>query len=593
MHSTSDKANYLFIGGLSYIGLYTVEYLLVKYPKANLTVLDLLVDNTNYTADILKKFENYSERCAVITGSCSNNELVKKILKERKINIVLYNVWSVPVAVIAARQDYPECFRKTLSCLTQFLETLRCNEQLTKFILISSEEVYGKQISKLETTATKPSSLKGATLAACETMLHSYIISYRIPALIVRLSAVLYGGVMDDNPLLYCEQDNNAKGASVGLLHIQDAVNGIGAALEKGQTGEIYNIGGQCDCPPLFTQLIAKLKKDEILNDEISILPLTMSSVKAEQDLHWKAEISPLEGIRQPKTGTQNQCNKTSTTTMYKILFYGTEFSLKRLNRLIKDKAIHLPEPLQKENIIITKRSFSSNDVDISEIIDIAPSHIVYINLPNSSEVFTNVPHVDIDARTLLKTKIYAMLYAPWLLASFCRKCSIHFTYLTSHNPLDEKFFIEPCLEEKMPSEHMSSFEHVMAIDKFTDRLMQHFESILFCRISLVSKEENKSEKKTVLFLMIPRLCFGLEGSFYLSLLSGCIPQILSLVLKGRIGTVDVSSPIPLCDHDFRDLFNRGTELLGASIEFFPKEKADFEIYGCSRDGITLSKCAK
>lgn len=37
-------------------------------------------------------------------------------------------------------------------------------------------------------------------------MLHSYLTSYRIPALTVRLSAVVYGGAMNDNSLFYLEQ---------------------------------------------------------------------------------------------------------------------------------------------------------------------------------------------------------------------------------------------------------------------------------------------------------------------------------------------------------------------------------------------------
>ncbi|VDP23591.1 unnamed protein product [Onchocerca flexuosa] len=119
--------------------------------------------------------------------------------------------------------------------------------------------VYGKQTLKLETTATKPCSLKGAAINACEMMLHSYSISYRIPALTVRLSAIIYGGIMDDNLLLDLEQDNSGKNGTVGLLHIQDAVVGIGAALERGQIGEVYNIGGQCDCSPNFVQLLAKV----------------------------------------------------------------------------------------------------------------------------------------------------------------------------------------------------------------------------------------------------------------------------------------------------------------------------------------------
>ncbi|KAL3999104.1 NAD dependent epimerase/dehydratase family protein [Acanthocheilonema viteae] len=552
----TDELNYLIVGGLSYIGLHIAEYLLEKYPNVKLTILDLS-SNTAYTNEILKKIENYPQQCTVIIGSSGNCELATKILEKRKISTVLYNVWSHDVSVTAAKKDYPGCFRKTLSCLTQFLEVLRCYGKLTKFILISSEAVYGKQTLKLETTATKPCSFKGAAINACEMMLHSYIISYRIPALTVRLSAVIYGGVMDDNLLLHLQHDDNEKSETVGLLHIQDAVLGIGAALEKGHIGEVYNIGGQCDCSPHFFQLIAKFKKGEISSDEISVSMLTMPSMKAELELLWKAKISQSEGMHEIMVKNESYWNRMDGANTHKILVYGTDFALKRLSRLIENKKRYLPESLQKENIILSKRPFDSNDIDINEIIDVSPSHIVYINIPSMSEVATEDM---IDIRTLLKTKLYAMLYSPWFLASFCDKRSIHFTYLTSYNIFGENFF---CLGCQLPNIRFELYNYLMAIDKFADRLLQHFDTILFCRARIVIDKEDEFDKTT---------CFGMESSFYLSFLSDCIPRILDLALEGHTGMVDVLNPIPLDDYDFREACNRGNRPPGASIEFLSKE---------------------
>lgn len=39
-----------------------------------------------------------------------------------------------------------------------------------------------------------------------------------------------------------------------------------------------------------------------------------------------------------------------------------------------------------------------------------------------------------------------------------------------------------------------------MAIDKFADRLLQHFDSILFCRARIMFDDEDEFDKKTVLF---------------------------------------------------------------------------------------------
>ncbi|VDN87410.1 unnamed protein product, partial [Brugia pahangi] len=203
-------------------------------------------------------------------------------------------------------------------------------------------------------------------------MLHSYLISYRLPAVIVRLSAVIYGGLMDDNLLLQLKQvDDNGKSGTVGLLHIRDAVVGIGSALEHGRIGEVYNIGGECDCSPDFLQLIPKLKRGEISSDKINISPLTMPSTKAEVELFWKAKILQSDGMREIIDKNENQQNEMNSASTHKILIYGTDFALKRLSRLIENKKRYLPESMQKEDVIIANQP--GGDIDINEIIDISP----------------------------------------------------------------------------------------------------------------------------------------------------------------------------------------------------------------------------
>ncbi|MCP9260283.1 hypothetical protein DINM_003650 [Dirofilaria immitis] len=107
-----------------------------------------------------------------------------------------------------------------------------------------------------------------------------------------------------------------------------------------------------------------------------------------------------------------------------------------------------------------------------------------------------------------------------------------------------------------------------MAIDKFADRLLRNFNNILFCRVGLVLDKANESDKMS---------CFGLEAAFYLSFLSSCIPPVLDLALKGHKGMVDVSSPAPLDDYDFRELCNQGNRPQDASVKFLPREEYENE----------------
>ncbi|VDN87261.1 unnamed protein product [Brugia pahangi] len=83
----ADELNFLIVGGLSYIGLHIMEYLLEKYPNIKLTILDLS-SNTACTNEILKKVENYRQQCVITIGSPGNSELVTKLLKEHKVKII-------------------------------------------------------------------------------------------------------------------------------------------------------------------------------------------------------------------------------------------------------------------------------------------------------------------------------------------------------------------------------------------------------------------------------------------------------------------------------------------------------------------------
>uniref|UniRef100_A0A0R3R215 Fatty acyl-CoA reductase n=1 Tax=Brugia timori TaxID=42155 RepID=A0A0R3R215_9BILA len=419
----------------------------------------------------------------------------------------------------------------------------------------------------LETIATKPCSLKGAAINACEMMLRSYLTSYRLPAVIVRLSAVIYGGLMDDNLLLQLKQvDDNGKSGTVGLLHIRDAVVGIGSALEHGRIGEVYNIGGECDCSPDFLQLIPKLKRGEISSDKINISPLTMPSTKAEVELFWKAKILQSDGMREIIDKNENQQNEMNSASTHKILIYGTDFALKRLSRLIENKKRYLPESMQKEDIIIANQP--AGDIDINEIIDISPSHIIYIFLPNTAEALNCDPNAKIDSETniptrvILKTKLYTLPYAPWFLASFCNKRSIHFTYLTSYSIYDESFFCNNHTMDFAEVENIlcyNIYDYLMAINIFADRLLQQFDNVLFCRAGLMIDKDDDLDKMT---------CFALDPPLYLCLLSNSIPLVLDLALKRHTGTAEISNDVLVDDYDFRELCNQGNRPFGASVKF-------------------------
>ncbi|VDN05501.1 unnamed protein product [Thelazia callipaeda] len=383
-----DEKSYLLVGGLTYLGLNMADYLLKKDSNIKLTILDL-IDKENYTyvTQIAQKFK--PPKFSMYRGSGANAELVKKVLTEQQISIVLYNAWNSSAELAAQRSDHPDCFRQTLSTLTQFLEVLRHYKSLSKFILISSEEVYGKQKPRTETTATKPGTLKGAAISACEAVLHSYFISYRIPMNIVRLSPVVYGNVMDDIILKQIGYDDVERLIPWSMIHMEDALDGINDCLKSGKLGEVYNIGGQIDCPNGldirgFIQKRIKNEPTEQINSPASI----MSSLKAESVLQWKAKFHFFKGIYPVSYKMHNICRDVVSEILMprKILIYGTKKILQYCSHFITTKEFRQSGLSDRGEFIISKHPFDSQHADTSEIIEVSPSDIIYINALHPSE---------------------------------------------------------------------------------------------------------------------------------------------------------------------------------------------------------------
>ena len=151
--------------------------------------------------------------------------------------------------------DDPTNFIKTNILGTQvLLESARKNK-ISKYIQISTDEVYGSVTkgSSVESSPLLPNSPYSASKAAADLLVRSYWMTYALNVNITR-SSNNYGPAQDPEKLIPQFISRLHRGEKVpvygtGLnirdwLYVEDNCRGIYQVLAKGLPGEIYNIGG-------------------------------------------------------------------------------------------------------------------------------------------------------------------------------------------------------------------------------------------------------------------------------------------------------------------------------------------------------------
>jgi dTDP-glucose 4,6-dehydratase len=199
---------------------------------------------------------------------------------------------------------------------------------IERFVHISTDEVYGDMPPGAfadEGSPVQPSSPYAASKAASDLLVESFVRTYGFPGLITRSSnnygpyqfpekflPLMITNALEDRPLPIYGDGKQQR----DWLHVEDNCRAILLALERGQIGEVYNIGG-CDIEENLTmarRLLRFLGKPETLVSYVTDRPghdrrYALKCKKIERELGWKPLISLEEGLRQTihwyKTNTE------------------------------------------------------------------------------------------------------------------------------------------------------------------------------------------------------------------------------------------------------------------------------------------------
>lgn len=189
---------------------------------------------------------------------------------------------------------------------------------ISRFVHISTDEVYGDLPAGVfanEDSPVHPSSPYSASKASSDLLVRSYVRTYSFPALITRSSnnygpyqfpekflPLLITNALDNKPLPIYGDGKQQR----DWLHVEDNCRGILAVLERGQVGEVYNIGGLdvVENLEMAGRLLRALGKTENLLTYVKDRPghdrrYALDCSKIERHLGWKPSISLDHGLQQ------------------------------------------------------------------------------------------------------------------------------------------------------------------------------------------------------------------------------------------------------------------------------------------------------
>ena len=250
--------NLLITGGCGFIGSNFINYYYRKHNDINIINLDAMyycANENNIDEDIRK-----SDRYHLIKGNLCSYDLLNHILISYNVDTVIH---------FAAQSHVQDSFEDSLRYTNDnilgthtLLECCRKYNKITKFIHISTDEVYGESLlsddeeKKNEQSILCPTNPYAATKAGAELIANSYRYSFKMPIIITRGNNV-YGPNQYPEKLIPRFIDllkNNKKvtiqgnGTNVrAFLHALDVAKALDLILENGKIGEIYNIGSDED----------------------------------------------------------------------------------------------------------------------------------------------------------------------------------------------------------------------------------------------------------------------------------------------------------------------------------------------------------
>src|SRR5919107_2949682 len=238
----------LVTGGAGFIGSNFVRHALSAHPTWEVTTLDKLT-----YAGRLENLQGVLDhpRHTFVKGDVADPGVAGPLVRQSEIVVHFAAETHVDRSIMNAGEFITTDVFGTFV----LLEAARQAPQLRRFVQISTDEVYGSvaEGSSRETDELRPRNPYAASKAGADRLAYSYWATYRVPVIITRASnnygpnqfpekiiPLFITNLIDDIPVpLYGDGQNERD-----WLHVEDHCRGVDLLIDKGVSGEVYNIGG-------------------------------------------------------------------------------------------------------------------------------------------------------------------------------------------------------------------------------------------------------------------------------------------------------------------------------------------------------------
>ena len=317
----------LVTGGAGFIGSNFIQYILDKQQDL---VLLLDLDLLTYAGN-LENLEPVKDdpRYRFVKGDIRDKTLVEKLFAEYDFDTVVH--FAAESHVDRSILE-PEVFLTTNIIGTQtLLDAAKRHWNLdpdnkhsreyrpgVRYLQVSTDEVYGalgKTGMFTETTPLAPNSPYSASKTGADLIVRAYHQTYGLPVNITRCSNN-YGPYQFPEKLIplmihNARQDKPLPVYGDGMqirdwLHVKDHCSAIATVLEKGKTGEVYNIGGNNEKAniQIVRLILEALGKPESLITYVQDRPghdrrYAIDNTKITRELGWAPAYTFEEGIKE------------------------------------------------------------------------------------------------------------------------------------------------------------------------------------------------------------------------------------------------------------------------------------------------------
>ncbi len=261
----------LVTGGAGFIGSNFVRHALSAHPDWRVTTLDKLtyagrLENLHDVID--------DPRHVFVRGDITDAAVARPLVARSNLVVHFAAETHVDRSILGAGDFiHTDVFGTFV-----LLEAAREAAGLRRFVQISTDEVYGTVPTgaSRETDELKPRNPYAASKAGADRLAYSYFATYGVPVVITRASNN-YGPYQFPEKVIPLFVTNAIDGEAVPLygdglnvrdwLHVADHCGALDVVIERGDPGEVYNIGGGNEVTnlDLTRRILAGLNRSEDL----------------------------------------------------------------------------------------------------------------------------------------------------------------------------------------------------------------------------------------------------------------------------------------------------------------------------------------